>query len=535
MELTLTGLDWFVGISVLTGSVVVGLYLAFRAHTAENSANFFLAGRKMLWPVIGASYFATNIGAEHLVGLSGDAYRYGICAGTVELTTCICLGFAAAVLFPYFIKTKVFTIPEFLEIRYHPSARVFFASLMLVICIMTKMAFCLYAGALVLHALFGWGVMSTVIILGFATAIFTIVGGFTAVVYTDTIQAFIMIVGCGIMLVIGLDKVGGWSELVAKAPEAMSMVKPYDDPHYPFWGIILGAIYGGTFYWGIDQVNVQRVLSAPNLKQARWGAMFATLLKLTPVFLFALPGVIALVLFPGHEGESKSIFVVLLNDLLPDGVRGMVLAALLAALISSLDSAMNAVSTIVVRDFVVHWWPNTSEKRQVFLGRVSILGATALGIGAAYLVYKTPEGIYKYLQTISIYLVMPIVPAIVLGIMSKRVTLAGAVASVGAGVIMAGVFVADQLMGAEAGERIFPWLHTKLTLNYTWRGLWGTILIVIVLFAVSAFTKKTSPAKLENTTINWGTKVEKFSGLTDWRLHLAALTVITILIYAWLW
>ena len=535
MELTLTRLDWIVGCSVLVGSVVVGLYLAFRAHTAENSANFFLAGRKMLWPVIGASFFATNIGAEHLVGLSGDAYRYGICAGTVELTTCICLGFAAAVLFPYFIKTRVFTIPEFLEMRYHPSARVFFAGLMLVICIMTKMAFCLYAGALVLHALFGWGVMSTVIILGFATAIFTIVGGFTAVVYTDTIQAFIMLIGCSIMLFIGLDKVGGFSGLVAKVPEAMSMVKPYDDPNYPFWGIILGAIYGGTFYWGIDQVNVQRVLSAPDLKQARWGAMFAILLKLTPVFLFALPGVIALALFPGHQDESKSTFVILLNDLLPEGIRGMVLAALLAALISSLDSAMNAVSTMVVRDFVLRWRPNTSEKSQVFLGRISILAATALSIGAAYLVYKTPEGIYKYLQTISIYLVMPVTPAIVLGILSKRVTLAGAVTSVCAGVIMAVVFVADQLMGVEAGQRIFPWLHTRLTLNYTWRGLWGTLIILIVLFVVSAFSKKTSPEKLDNTTINWGAKVEKFSGLTDWRLLLTALIVITILIYARLW
>ena len=528
MELTLTGLDWFVGASVLAGSFAVGLYLAFRADTAENSASFFLAGRKMPWPIIGASFFATNIGAEHLVGLSGDAYRYGICAGTVELTTCICLGFAAVALFPYYIKTKIFTIPEFLEMRYHPLARIFFSSLMLVICIMTKMAFCLYAGALVLHALLGWDVMTTVIVLGFATAVFTIVGGFTAVVYTDAIQAFLMLIGCGIMLLIGLDRVGGWHELVAKVPESMSMAKPYDDPNYPFWGII---IYGGTFYWGIDQVNVQRVLSAPNLKQARWGAMFAILLKLTPVFLFALPGVIACALFPGRE--PKLTFVTLLNDLLPSGIRGMVLAALLAALISSLDSVMNAVSTMVVRDFVVRWRPNTSERSQVFLGRMAILVATVLGIGAAYLVYQTPEGLYKYLQTISIYLVMPIAPAIILGIMSKRVTMAGAVASVGVGVVMALIFITDQLM--EAGQQFFPWLHTKLTLNYTYRGLWGTIVVVIVLFAVSAFTRKTSPEKLENTTIDWKTKLESFSGLSDWRLHLAALTLATISIYAWLW
>lgn len=533
MDLVLTKLDWFVGVSVLLASLAIGLYIAMRAHAGENSANFFLAGRKMLWPIVGTSVFATNIGAEHLVGLSGDAYRYGLCAGTVELTTAINLGIAAAILFPHYMRNRIFTIAEFLEIRYNPAARAFFSGLMLVICIMAKMAFTLYAGALVLHGLLGWNVMGTVVILGVFTAIFTVIGGFTAVSYTDSIQAIIMIVGCGVMLFVGLHKVGGWDGLVTKAGAAMSIARPYDDPNYPFWGIIAGSIYGGTFYWGADQVNVQRILSAPNLKQARWGAMFAALLKLTPVFIFAVPGVIALALFPGRE--AKMTFVTLLNELLPTGLRGMVLAALLAALISSLDSVMNAVSTMVVRDFVLQFKPDTSEKRQVLLGRISIFAATALGIGAAYLVYTTPEGLYKYLQTISIYLVMPIFPAIIFGIMSKKVTLAGAAASVLVGVILAAIFVCDQLMGVEAGERIFPYLHTKLTLNYTYRGAWGTTIMTIVLFAVSVFTKKTAPEKLEKTTINWSKKAEKFSGLSDWRLMWAVLVVITVLLYIWLW
>ena len=149
MDLVLTKFDWLVGGLVLLASLVLGMYLALRAHAGENSSNFFLAGRRMLWPIIGASYFATNIGAEHLVGLSGDAYRYGLCAGAVEMTCCICLGFSAAALIPYYIKTKVFTIPEFLEIRYNTAARTFFSGFMLIVCIMTKMAFTLFAGALV--------------------------------------------------------------------------------------------------------------------------------------------------------------------------------------------------------------------------------------------------------------------------------------------------------------------------------------------------------------------------------------------------
>jgi SSS family solute:Na+ symporter len=533
MGFSLTALDWVVCLLGLGGSIFIGLRLAARAHASESSAGFFLAGRRLTWPIIGASLFATNIGAEHLVGLSGDANRYGLCAGTVELTTAICMAFTCSILFPYYIRTQVFTIPEFLEMRYNRMARAFFSGLMLAICIMTKMAFHLYAGALVLHGLLGWSVMPVVALTGLIIAIVTIIGGFTAVAYTDSIQAGIMILGCGLMLVVGLHKVGGWHTLISTMPAAMSIAKPYDDPNYPFWGIMAGAVYGGIFYWGMDQVNVQRVLGARDLDQARWGSMFATLLKFAPVFIFAVPGVIAAALFPGRE--PKTTFVTLLNELLPIGIRGLVLAALLASLIGSNLSVMNSVSTLVVRDFVLHFRPQSSERTQVFLGRVAIAVAAALGVVAAYLVYTTPDGLYKYLQTISIYLVMPITPAIVFGIVSKRVTVKGAIASVLTGLVFATIFVADQLMPAGEGARLFPWLHTKLTLNYTYRGLWGTIAIVIVLFAVSAFTKKTDPASLEKITIHWGGPWEPFRGIRDWRLHLVILGIATIAVYAWLW
>lgn len=533
MSFSLTPLDWLVCLSTLIGSLVFGLYLAKRLHAGESSANFFLAGRRLTWPVVGASLFSTNIGAEHLVGLSGDSYRYGLCAGTIELSTAICLGFTAAVLLPYYLKTRIYTIPEFLELRYNAAARVFFSGLMLVICIMTKMAFTLYAGALVMHGLLGWEIMTTVMVLGIVSAIVTIVGGFAVVAYSDTLHTVIMLVGCGLMLLLGLHKVGGWHELTARVPVAMHIAKPYDDPNYPFWGIILGAIYGGIFYWGIDQVNVQRMLGSPNLKQARWGAMFAVLLKLTPVFIFAMPGVIALALFPGRE--AKTTFVTLLNELLPSGLRGLVLAALLGALVASLLAVMNSISTMVVRDFALRVRPRIGERTQVRLGRVAIVGAMVLGIAAAYLVYLTPDGLYKYLQTISIYLVMPVTPAIIFGIMSRRVTLIGAITSVLIGVVLATLFVTDQLMGAQAGQRIFPWLHTTLTLNYTYRGLWGTILIILTLLGVSAVTPRTPEAKLANTTMNWSTRWESFEGWKDWRLQLAILTIVTVVIYAWLW
>lgn len=536
MNLSLTTLDWIVLTIVMAGSLSFGLYMAYAKKAGQDSTSFFLGGRNIKWPVIGASLFATNIGAEHLVGLSGDSYRYGLSAGSVELTCAITLGFACAILFPYYMKNKIYTIPEFLEMRYNRQARTFFSALMLIISVMTKLAFTLFAGALVLNSILGWDVMTTVFYIGIAVAIFTIIGGFTAVAYSDVIQVVLMIGGAVVMLVIGLDKVDGWSGLMEKVPEMMKISAPYDDPVYPFWGILATAFYAGIFYWGIDQVNVQRVLSAPNLKQARWGAMFATLLKLLPIFIFALPGVIAFALFPDelHGEETKQTFVLLLNKLLPSGLRGLMLASLMAALVTSLIAVLNSVSTLVVRDFIVEFRPNTSEKKQVTIGRYIIFAAAILGIGAAYLVYKNEEGLYKYLQTITAYLVIPVFPAIFFGIVSKKVTLKGAGVSVLVGIVLATIFVVDQLLGPDAGKELFPLLHHKLTLNFGYRGLWAEILITGVLFAVSAFTEKTAPEKLVKTTINYTKRVAKFEGITDWRLHLGILSLITLFLYIWL-
>ena len=536
MNLYLTFLDWIVLCCVVVGSLSFGLFMAYRKKSGQNSSNFFLGGRKMKWPIVGASMFATNIGAEHLVGLSGDSYRYGLAAGSVELTCAITLGFACAVLYPYYIKNKIFTIPEFLELRYNRRARTLFSGLMLVISVMTKLAFTLFAGALVLNSILGWNVMTTVIIVGFAVALFTMLGGFTAVAYTDVIQVIIMLGGTSIMLFIGLDKVGGWDGLMTKVPTMMSIAKPYDDPVYPFWGILATAFYAGIFYWGIDQVNVQRGLAAKDLHHARWGAMFAILLKLTPVFIFALPGVIAYALFPGElQGEAtKQTFVLLLNKLLPTGLRGLLLASLMAALVSSTIAVLNSVSTLVTRDFLLEFRPNVDEKKQVRFGRYVIMVVALLGMGAAWLVYKNEEGLYKYLQTISAYLVIPVFPAIFFGIISKKVTLRGAAASVLVGIVLSTIFVIDQLVGVDAGKQMFPMLHHPLTLNFGYRGLWAEIFITGVLFAVSAFTEKTDPLKLEKTTINYSKGIPKFEGITDWRLHLTILSGMTLFLYIWL-
>jgi SSS family solute:Na+ symporter len=528
-------------LGALAFNVSLGLYFALRARHKADSSSFFLADRRLSWPIVGLSLFATNIGAEHMVGLSGDSYRYGLCAGTVELATAISLGFTAAILLPYYLKNKVFTIAEFLEIRFRSEARLCFSGVMLFMCIVTKMAFCMYAGALVLQAVTGWGVMQSVLIMGVTTALITMIGGFGVVAYTDAIHAPIMLIGSGMVFLIGLHKVGGWGALCqavqhSPVPSAMHIHKAWTDPSYPFWGVIVGAVYGGTFYWGMDQVNVQRMLGARNLQQARLGAMFAGLLKLTPVFIFALPGVMALALYPHISvTDSRATFVWILDNLLPSGLRGYVLSALLGAVLSSLIAVMNSISTMAVRDFILRFRPRTSEAGQVALGRLTIVLAMFLGAGAAGIIAWQPEGVYKYLQTISLYLEFPLTPVIMCGILSKRVTFAGAAASFFAGLAISTVFVTDALLPDKAARELFPLLHYPITQNYTYRGFWGTLAVTLILFAVSAFTKKTDPAKLELTTIHWGGKLEAFQGLADWRLHLGILGVLTAGAYWWLW
>ena len=535
MNLSLSLLDWVVCFIVIVGSLGFGLLMAYKKNAGGSSANFFLGGRSIKWPLVGASLFATNIGAEHLIGLSGDAYRYGLSAGSVELTTAITLGFACSLLFPYYMKNKVFTIPEFLEIRYNRHARTLFSGLMLIISVMTKLAFTLFAGALVFNSVLGWDIMTTVFCIGMIVAVFTIIGGFTAVAYTDTLQVIIMIVGASLMLYFGLEKVGGIGVLMEQVPDSMRIGRPAEDP-YSFWGILFTAFYAGIFYWGMDQVNVQRVLASKNLQHARWGAMFASFLKLLPLFIFAMPGVIAFALNPGMEGEeSKQTFVWLINNLLPSGLKGLLLASLIAALVSSLIAVLNSVSTLVVRDFVLEYKSDISEKKQVYLGRICIVLVTLLGIAAAYLVQQSEEGIYKYLQTITAYLVIPIFPAIFFGICSKKVTLKGAAASVIAGVIIATVFVIDQMMSVEAASNAFPFLHTKYTIHFGFRGLWAEILITGILFGVSAFTPKTAPDKLEKTTANYSGKITRFEGFKDWRLYLVILSAITLVLWIWLY
>lgn len=429
----------------LTVTLSIGLWFA---RKWRNSDDYFLAGRKLPWPLIGFSLFATNISTEHFVGLAEGGYAKGLVVGGYEWIASYCLIMLAVVFAPQYLKHKVFTIPEFFEKRYGVETRVGLSAYFLIMIVLTKTTLAIYTGSLVLSSFTGVSLATVMWGIGIFTAIYTMVGGLTAVVYTDFIQAIVLIGGSTVLTVNALAEVGGWTQLVDTLTandslELLSMVRPSTDPDLPFSGFLLGNfLIGGMFYWCMDQVNVQRVLGARNVHHARGGALFASFLKIIPVFIMVLPGVIATVLYADDIDQSKNTYSVLVEKLLPVGLKGFVLAALVAALMSSLSSSFNSAATLVSRDFVARFRPRTSMKWQIRSGQIGLVVVMLAGVLCAPLIERF-DTIWDYLQIVTGYLSVPFAVAGLLGIFSRRINRQGALAGIAAGVIAGGFLFAE--------------------------------------------------------------------------------------------
>ncbi len=301
-------------------TLLIGLSFAKRKETSED---YFLAGRRLTWPVLGASLFSTNISAEHLVGLAGEAHRVGLSVGGFEWMACFCLLTLAFVFVPQYLNTRIYTIPEFLERRFSLTARMVLSGYFLVMIVLTKISIALWAGGLVVHTLFGWDMQTVMWSIGIFTAIYTAAGGLSAVVYTDAFQTVVFLAGSAFLTVTALSAAGGWSGVASRVPEGfLHMVKPMTDPDYPITGFIFGNYFGGMFYWCMDQVIVQRVLGARDIEQGKKGAIFAGFLKILPVFIFVLPGAIAAALYPNIAHDAA--YPTLVSQLVPAGLRGLI-------------------------------------------------------------------------------------------------------------------------------------------------------------------------------------------------------------------
>jgi len=405
-------------------AIAIGIWLGRKHDTAEA---FFLAGRGMLWPVIGLSLFASNISSTTLVGLAGDAYDTGISVFNYEWMAAIVLAIFAIFFLPFILRARVFTMPEFLARRYDERARTYFSLLTLVLNILVDTAGSLYAGALLLKMIFPQlELWMTVSVLAVAAGLYTIIGGLAAVMVTDAIQAGLLVLGSILITAFALDAVGGWQAVTAAVPEAkLSLIRPPGDPGVPWPGLITGVFLLGFYFWCTNQFMVQRLLSAKDLNHGRWGALFAGALKLPVLFIMVIPGTMAILLYPELDNPDL-VYPTLLFDLLPAGLLGLVLAGFVAALMSQIDSTLNSASTLVTMDFVRRRRPDLTQHQLMRIGQVVTFLFMVLAVVWAPQIERFGS-LFKYLQAVLAYTVPPVLAMFVIGMFSRRVNARGGI------------------------------------------------------------------------------------------------------------
>ena len=570
---TLQTVDWL----IIAGYFVLILGLAWWVikKGQKTSTDYFLAGRHLGWFIVGASIFASNIGSEHLVGLAGSGATDGVAMAHYELHAW-CLLVLGWVMVPFYMRSKVFTMPEFLERRFSPAARTVLSLISLVAYVLTKIAVGIFAGGIVFSvllpdvSLFGmdsFWVGSILVIL--FTGIYTILGGLRAVAYTDTVQTIILVLGSVLVTIFGLHALGGWSELRAVAgSEMFNLWKPlvphgmastwapvkeagrmawYFNDNYPWLGMLFCAPIIGLWYWTTDQYIVQRALGAPGEKEARRGSIAAAFLKLLPVFIFIIPGIICFALAKTaripvlHQelfgagntiirDQAQKAFPLLVAHVLPAGVRGIVVAGLLAALMSSLAGVFNASSTLFTMDFYSRLRPGASQQQLVWIGRVAT--AVMVLIGLAWIpVIQGGKGLYDYLQGVQAYLAPPIFVVFFLGVFSKRMNAKGCLAALvtgfALGIFRLAVDTPVKLFHAKYAEGSFFWIVNHIFFQYY--SLLIFLVSVAVMVIVSKLTAEPPYEKIQGLTFATTTEEQKRESRSTWSWGDVAASVLVIL------
>ena len=498
----LNAFDWTIIALYFVAVFLVAWWATRKEHTRDSTSDYFLAGRNVGWFIIGASLFASNIGSEHLVGLAGTGAADGVAVGQFEIEASLILLLLGWVFVPFYLKSGVFTMPEFLERRYSPAARWYLAIISIVGYVLTKISVTVAAGGIVFEALLGMNFWTGAIIVVIATGIYTVLGGLRAVLYTDMMQMFVLLGGAIAVTVAGLHEIGGWHQMTATVPGSfMTVWRPITDPAFPWTGILFGAPIIGVWYWCTDQFIVQRVLSAANIEQARRGAIFAGFLKQLPLFLFVIPGLIAYCLAQSGRitlDDPDHALPTLVGALLPAGARGLVIAGLLAALMSSLSSVFNSCSTLVTWDIYKKLHPEAPEKRLVLVGQISTVVMVIFGLLWIPVMKQISGQLYQYLQSVQAYISPPIAAVFLIGIAWKRVNAQGAIVSLIAGFILGMGRLVLELNKNNLAEGSV--LHDLATANF----LHVAILLFIVcsglLIVVSLLTPAPADAKLRGLT-----------------------------------
>jgi SSS family solute:Na+ symporter len=434
-------IDWVVIAVYFTLVFGVAIWATRRETTTqETSTGYFLAGRHAGWFIVGASLFASNIGAEHLVGLAGTGAASGVAVGQFEVLASLILLILAWLFVPFYLRSGVFTMPEFLERRYSKGARRYLAIVSIISYVLTKISVTIAAAGIVFETLMRVNFWTGAFVVVIATGIYTVFGGLTAVLYTDLLQLFVLIGGALTVTVTGLMALGGWDVLVQTvSPDFLSIWRPASDPNFPWTGILFGAPILGVWYWCTDQFIVQRVLSARNQDHARRGSIFGGYLKLLPLFLFVIPGVVAHAL--AKQGRitleaPDQALPTLVGALLPAGLRGVVVAGLLAALMSSLSGVFNSCATLITWDVYREARPQASERQLVLVGQASTAVLVGFGLLWIPLMRLISGTLYQYIQSVQAYISPPIAAVFLLGVFWRRVNARGAMTALILGFVL---------------------------------------------------------------------------------------------------
>jgi SSS family solute:Na+ symporter len=514
----LAALDWIV-IAVyfgLTFSVAIWATMRERASRGT-STDYFLAGRDAGWFLVGGSLFASNIGSEHLVGLAGTGAASGVAVAHFELLASLILLVLGWVFMPFYLASGVFTMPEFLERRYSTGARWYLAVISIIAYVLTKISVTIAAGGIVFEALMGIDFWTGAMVVVVITGIYTIFGGLRAVLYTDLLQMFVLIGGAIAVTLVGLSALGGWGAMTqAVGPDFMDMWKPMSDPNFPWTGILFGAPILGVWYWCTDQFIVQRVLAAKNQNHARRGTVFAGYLKLLPLFIFVIPGIVAYAL--SKQGRLQlaapdQALPTLVATLLPIGLRGLVVAGLLAALMSSLSSVFNSTSTLITIDVYKKVRSRASERELVLIGQSSTAVLVGLGLLWIPLMKLISGQLYQYLQSVQAYISPPIAAVFLIGVLWRRVNAKGAMAALIIGFVLGmGRLVAEiskqQLSGAVRAYADINFLHFAVLLF---------VVCSVILIVVSLMTPPPPLEKVAGLTFAARTRVVEDEPSRRWR------------------
>ncbi len=542
----MTTIDWFIIAAYFI--LIVGI-VWWSSRKVQTSTDYFLAGRHIGWFVVGASLFASNIGSEHIVGLAGNGAHSGMAMAHWELHAWVMV-LLAWVFVPFYYKAGVFTMPEFLERRFNSTTRWILSLVSLTAYVFTKVSVTVYAGALVFRTLlpdtFGspdnafWvGALTTVVLTG----IYTVFGGLRAVVYTEVAQTVILLLGSFFITFYGLRAIGGWGELqmmAAENKEQFALWRPLSDPDFPWLGILIASPVIGIWYWCTDQYIVQRTLAAKDLKNARRGALFGGFLKVWPVLIFLIPGLIGWALhqkgmltIPERAGtgqiEGDMVFPTLVAELLPVGLRGLVVGGLLSALMSSLASLFNSCATLFTKDIYEKLRPGRPEKELVAVGRIATGFVVVIGIIWIPIMHQMAGGgIYKYLQTVQSYLAPPITAVFLLGLFWTRINSRGAVWGLLLGFVLGMTKIAVEAFhsgGVFADDSLMAWFANFPFLYYS-----GVLLVISTAFIIIFSYTAPAPEKQQIEGLVYGslTDQDRVEIRKSWDKFDVILTVIVL-------